>query len=102
MSKLAAGFLILLTVTLCNTTTAYLTTGIAEAGDVGQCSAAQNVTECQEDAQSSLVENFFAVTFTGIDGADPTFNGIWVFIGLSLTALGVLLMLQSWVPLLGN
>lgn len=63
------------------------------------CNASQNVTQCQTLSKTSFLSALFSVTVSGFDGINPFLNLLWVTIMGALLAIGVILMVISFIPL---
>lgn len=103
MGRLITGFLIVLFVVVVNTVVAFITTSATGVGGVEEvgwtnCDQDDNFTSCENVGKTTFLAEVFDVSYTGIDGAPPFLNLLYVIIVGGLFTVGILLIVLAFVP----
>jgi len=102
MSRFMNGVMLILAFLLMNTFAALIVSGSASTTTAPGCTTSNNFTTCQNVSKTTFLSALFAVTVTGVSGAPDVFNIIYVILSGTLLVAGVLLVVISFVPTLGN
>lgn len=99
MNALTTGALIFLYLLLANAIAAYIQQETVPTTVFNSCTTNDNITVCQDIGETSFVSTLLDVSVSGINDADPVFNGFWILINSLLLVLAGVLVVGWFVGL---
>lgn len=102
MSRFLSGLMMVLFALLINAISAFIGSDSASASAPVGCTTNNNFTTCQDVTRTSFLAQFFSATVTGVSGAPTWFNVFYVLVMDTVLVGGIILMVISLIPTLGN
>jgi hypothetical protein len=102
MSRFLAGVLILLFVLVVTAVVALIGTDVTSGTSPPGCTDANNLTTCESVSKTTFFVSLLSVSVSGINGAPSWFNIVYLLIMATLLTAGIILIVISFIPTLGN